>query len=53
MYINLHQLHFADDWRCDGYRWYQNGIKNIILKIPTGTSNNFKRHDFCTHSIPW
>ena len=58
IYIYIHQLHFADDWRCDGYRWYQNGIKNIprknpvikktyfILKTPTGTSNNFKRHAY-------
>ena len=58
LFIYIHQLHFADDWRCDGYRWYQNGIKNIprknpvikktyfILKTPTGTSNNFKRHAY-------
>ena len=34
LFIYIPQLHFAEKWRCDGYRWYQNGIKNIPRKNP-------------------
>ena len=49
-------LFFIDDWRVDGYRWFQNGTKNIpkqspqvrkiyfVIVLPSG--NDIKRHAY-------
>lgn len=49
---------FAEDWRVDGYRWFQNGIKKIprsdpivikthfISTSPSGHNKEFKRHSY-------
>ena len=54
----------VDDWRVDGYRWYQNGTKLIpkqnpqvrkihfVAVLPTGNDNRFKRHAYILLDAP-
>lgn len=58
MCINNQLLYLLDDWRCDQYRWSQNGRKRIPKKDPVliktyfvnvaleGSNVNFRRHAY-------
>ena len=54
----MHGMIFTDDWRCDQYRWVDQGMKHLPKKMPRvkksyihidsvhGPSADFRRHTY-------